>query len=416
MSGMPACGELVVIPIGTSHDALMPRTEPIRKEASGRYVVVLDTGAPGEPRRQTKRRFATYKEARAWLTTARLEVSESRYVPAQRITVGDWLELWLDGLRLAPSTVASYRKNVRLHLVPAIGSVPLQRLTGPAITAMYRELETSGRKDHQTGGLSPRTVRYIHTILKAALREAVDQGVRTDNPADKAKPPSAAAAKSPEMQAWTADQLARFLSWADTTTPDHVPGWHLLAYTGMRRGELLALRWHDVDLEHRRLSVRRSVSVVRVPGEGKRLLEGPTKGKRSRVVDLDAVTVDVLRRWRATRAGVLLQLVRDDALVFGRLEDPWRHQHPERYSARFVENQAKCRAALEADVLPSIHLHDLRHTHATLMLRAGVPVKVVSERLGHATVMITLETYAHVLPGMQSEAAAAFAAAVQRHR
>jgi len=113
----------------------------------------------------------------------------------------------------------------------------------------------------------------------------------------------------------------------------------VLAYTGMRRGELLALRWRDVDLDGRRLSVRRSVGVIRVEGEGKRLLEGPTKGKRARVVDLDVGTVEVLRRWRAERAGVLLQFAREDALVFGRLEDPSRHQHPERYSARFNEKQ-----------------------------------------------------------------------------
>jgi integrase len=216
------------------------------------------------------------------------------------------------------------------------------------------------------------------------------------------------------MQIWTGEQLARLLEWARKTCPEHVAGWHLLAYTGMRRGELLALQWRDVDLDMGRLSVRRSVGIVRVEGTGKQILEGPTKGKRARVVDLDTQTVDVLRRWRSDRAGVLLQFARDDALVFGRLEDPWRHQHAERFSARFVEKQAQCRRALGDTAPPPIHLHDLRHTHASLLLKAGVPVKVVSERLGHATVMITLETYAHVLPGMQAEAAAAFAAAVQQ--
>ena len=394
----------------------MPHSEPIRKEASGRYVVVLNTSAPGEGRRQTKRRFKTYREARAWLTEVRQQVADQQYVPPRRMTTGEWLEQWLDGLQLAPATVASYRKNVRLHLAPHIGSGQLQDLTGARLSALYRSLERTGRRDGKSGGLSARTVRYIHTILKASLREAVDQGLLATNPADRAKPPTSAAARSPEMHVWDADQLSRFLDWAREVEHDDAISWHVLAFTGMRRGELLALRWHDVDPERQRLSIRRSVGVVRVPGAGKTLLEGSTKGKRARVVDLDLGTTDILRRWRSERGTTQLAFARDDALVFGRLEDPWRHQHPERFSARFIAAQKRFNNAVAANAVRPIHLHDLRHTHASLLLKAGVPVKVVSERLGHATVMITLETYAHVLPGMQAEAAAAFAAAVSVER
>jgi integrase len=124
-------------------------------------------------------------------------------------------------------------------------------------------------------------------------------------------------------------------------------------------------------------------------------------------VDLDPETVAMLRRWRVERAGLSLQLAKDDALVFGNLEGG--HLHPERFSARFAEKLAQCQRALGREAPPAIRLHDIRHVHATLLLQAGVPVKVVSERLGYATVMITLETYAHVMPGMQSEAAATFA-------
>ena len=115
----------------------------------------------------------------------------------------------------------------------------------------------------------------------------------------------------------------------------------------------------------------------------------------------------MLPRWRVERAGLSLQLAKDDALVFGNLEGS--HLHPERFSARFAEKLVQCQRALGDQAPPVIRLHDIRHVHATLLLQAGVPVKVVSERLGHATVMITLETYAHVMPGMQSEAAATFA-------
>ncbi len=355
-----------------------------------------------------RRGYPTRKAAAEALGDINAELRKGAHVLPAKMTTGEWLDQWLDGLRLAPSTIASYRKNVRLHLRPRLGGVPLRSLTGARISAAYRDMETGGRLDHRAGeGLSPRTVRYCHTILKAALRQAVDDGLLAVNPADKAKPPTVTEAKAPEMHPWTGPQLAAFLGWAGEHAPEHLPAWHLLAYTGMRRGELLALRWRDVDLDAGRVAVRRSVGVVKVEGRGKQLLEGPTKGKRARTVDLDEQTVAMLRRWRVERATLALQLVKDDALLFGRLDGT--HQHPERFSARFVEKQAQCRRALGEQAPAAIHLHDLRHTHASLLLQAGVPVKVVSERLGHATVMITLETYAHVMPGMQAEAAATFA-------
>jgi integrase len=290
---------------------------------------------------------------------------------------------------------------------------------------VYRELEASGRQDHKSGtGLAARTVRYVHTILKAALRDAVDQGLLATNPADKAKPPSARSAKAPDIHPWTGPQLRAFLEWAEgKTTADQGPrgrgrrpapapfeAYRLLAYSGMRRGELLALRWRDLDLEYSRLSIRRAVGVVKVKGEGERLVEGPTKSTRSRVIDLDPQTIDILRQWRLDRAGLSLKLVRDDALIFATIEGDYLH--PERFSRTFVETQAQARKVLGADALPVIHLHDLRHTHASLLLASGEQVKVVSERLGHASVMITHEIYEHVMPGRQAEAAARFAAII----
>ena len=370
-----------------------------------KYTATLEDGSS---KVVLKRGFPTRKAAAEALGDINTERRRGTHVIPKRLTVGEWLDQWVEGLRLAPSTVASYRKNVRLHLKPRLGALQLQQLTGARISAAYRSMEADGRKDHKAGsGLSPRTVRYCHTILNSALADAVDQGLLSINPASKAKPPTVTQAKAPEMHPWTGAQLGVFLTWGWSTNPEHTPGWHVMAYTGLRRGELLALRWRDLDGAS--LSVRRSVSVVKVEGAGKQLLEGPTKGKKARVVDLDSQTVDVLRKWRLDRAGLSLQLVRDDALIFGNLEGGY--SHPERFSARFVEKQAQCRRKL-ATAPPAIHLHDLRHTHATLLLQAGVPVKVVSERLGHATVMITLETYAHVMPGMQAEAAATFAALI----
>lgn len=382
-------------------------TDPVTGE---RKAVLRRRGRPGGPfpDQPLKTRPDAAKELRGILT----ELDSGSYTTPTKTTVGDWLDEWVAGLRLAPSTRASYEKNVRLHIKPHIGAVQLQRLNGARISKLYRDLEAGGRQDHRSGqGLSPRTVRYVHTILKAALRKAVDQGLLVTNPADKADPPSAREARSPEIHPWTGPQLRTFLSWCRESGAAHTVAYHVLAYTGMRRGELLALRWRDVDLDTGRLSIRRSVGVVKAKGQGEKLIEGPTKSAKARVVDLDPTTVEELRGWRRDRGSIALDLVRDDALIFGNLEGDYLHPDP--FSARFVDKVDQCRRKADVDeVPPLIRLHDLRHTHASLLLASGEQIKVVSERLGHASVAITHQVYEHVMPGRQAEAAARFAAIV----
>jgi integrase len=189
------------------------------------------------------------------------------------------LDTWAAGLDKADSTVASYKKNIRLHIKPYIGAVPLASLTTAKINEMYRAPEAGGRKDHRTGeGLSVRTRQYIHTILKAALKAAVEAepALLAKNPADKARAPKAKAVKAatPEMHLWTDDQLKTFLGWSGGSSSHHT-AWYVLAMTGMRRGVLLALRWRDVDLDAGRISIRRSVGVTRTKGEGVVIPLGP---------------------------------------------------------------------------------------------------------------------------------------------
>jgi integrase len=370
-----------------------------------RKAVTRRTGPHGE-------RWTTERDAKRALREVLVAVDKGELVDPSKQLVGAYLEEWLAGLRLAPSTVASYRKNVRLHIEPYIGTVPLASLTTARIDALYRQLERGGRADHKAGeGLSPRTVRYVHTILSAGLGAAVKHHRLTRNPAATASPPTAKQARAPEMHAWTAEQLAGFLGWSAGSSLHHA-AWRLLAYTGMRRGEALALRWRDVNLDAGTVSVRRSAGVIRVKGEGAAIEEGDTKSGKPRVVDLDAATVAVLRAHRKQRGSMALQLARDDALVLGDQEG--RHLHPERFTRTFGAEVARCRKALGDSAAPVIRLHDLRHTHATLLLLAGVPVHVVSERLGHASPVITMQVYAHVLPGSQREAAELFASLIAR--
>jgi integrase len=247
-------------------------------------------------------------------------------------------------------------------------------------------------------------------IIHGVLGQAVRDGLLPRNPADAATPPTAREAKPPEMKCWTAAQLAAFGAWAAGHSQNH-PLWHALAMTGARRGELLAARWRDLDLDAGTLSIRRSAGMVRNAGAGAGVVEGDTKSGKPRVIDLDPATAAVLRAHKRERGAMALQLARDDALVFGDPEG--QHRNPEHVSRQFARDIARCREQLGADALPVIRLHDLRHTHATLLLSAREPVHVVSQRLGHASAVVTMTVYAHVLPGSQREAASLFARLVE---
>jgi integrase len=302
-----------------------------------------------------------------------------------------------------------------LHVTPYIGAVPLASVTSAKLTALYRELETSGRRDQRGERiglpLSARTVRYISTIIGAALAAAAEDEVPLleRNPNVKAKPPTAREARAPEMHPWSADQLRTFLDWSADHSQVHV-AWYVLAMTGMRRGELLALRWRDIDLDAGTISIRRSVGVIKTRGQPEQIMEGGTKTCKPRVIDLDPATTAVLRAWKSERGAIGLHLARGSSVVFGNREGGFRH--PETFSRVFRDTQERCARMLGEAAPPVIRLHDLRHSHATILLRARENVKVVSERLGHASVTVTLSTYAHVMPGDQRETAARFAALV----
>lgn len=351
--------------------------------------------------------------AEAALREQLVKVDKGDWINPSQMPVSEYLATWLDSLRLAPSTVASYRKNVRLHINPYIGKMPIASVTSTRLTALYNELEKSGRrsqKGERTGEpLSARTVRYISTIVGKAFREAVDDEVPliTRNPNAKAKPPTAKEAKSPEMRPWSAEQLRVFLDWTRENNTANFPMWHVLAFTGMRRGELLALRWKDIDLEAATISVRRSVGVIKVKGQRDQIREGDTKTCKPRVVDIDPDTVAVLRTWKRNRRAMALQLAKDDELAFGNHQGKFRH--PDTFSDVFKDNEKRCARLLGDAAPPVIRLHDLRHTHATILLRDRENVRVVSERLGHASVTVTLTVYSHVMPGDQRQAAARFA-------
>jgi len=345
--------------------------------------------------------FRTKREAER----ARIEilgrVDHGTYVVPDRRTFGTYLEReWLPAVksRLRASTLDSYTRNIRLHISPELGHLQLQSLTSAHLNCFYAEKLEYGRLDAR-GGLSPKSVRHLHGVIRKSLADALRWNLVQRNVADSADPPRLRA-HGADIKTWSAAELGAFL---DSVSGDRLYGaWVLAATTGMRRGEILGLRWVDVYLDAATVSVRQTR--VSVAYDAQASTPKTARGRRS--IALDRTTVVALR---AHRKEQLEERVLyggsyvDSGFVF---TDPsGKPIHPDRLTKLFDKH-------VKDSGLPRIRLHDLRHTHATLALAAGIQAKVVSERLGHATVAFTLDIYAHVVPALQQDAADKIAALI----
>ncbi len=379
------------------------RRGSVKQAANGSWYFVVDIGEAGE-RKQTKRRgFPTKRGAQAELTRILSSLEQQSYVAPKRQTLAAFLtETWLPAIEhtIKPSTFESYRRNIRLHVAGRpIGRRQLQQLEPADLNALYALLL---RGDDEHRPLSARSVAYIATILHRAFRDAVRWQALVRNPVEVSDPPRPSA--KPEMRTWRAHELAAFLAG---TSEDRLSGaWWLLATTGMRRGEVLGLRWSDVDLDAGSLRITRTLITTDVQRKGEPGMAWgtPKTAKGRRTVALDPATVSALRQHRARQLEERLALgagYTDEDLVVCLVDG--RPLHPKTLSYYFERETRRLG-------LPPIRLHDLRHTHATLALQAGVHPRVVQERLGHANVSITLDTYSHVDLDMQAAAAARVAA------
>ena len=322
------------------------------------------------------------------LTKAMADRDDGLVFDADNLKVGEYLERWLvdsvlDTVR--PTTYERYEQIVRIHVRPALGSVKLKNLTPVHVRGLYREkLEA---------GLSARTVQYIHVTLHKALKQAVQDGLIPRNATEAVKAPQV---RREEMRPLSAEQVKVLL---EVARGDRLEALYVLAiHTGLRQGELLGLKWEDVDLESGTLRVRRTL----VTAKGGPVLTAPkTKGSR-RSVKLTQGAVEALRSHlkhqlqEIDRAG---SLWRENGLMFA-------SESGEPLDRRYLTS-CRYKALLKRAELPMIRFHDLRHTCATLLLSKNVNPKIVSEMLGHASIAITLDTYSHVLPNMRDQAAAA---------
>ncbi|MEV6040744.1 site-specific integrase [Nonomuraea sp. NPDC052116] len=370
------------------------------------YFAVQVRGLDGQRQRVRQGGYADPEEAQE---AGRALAAADRDGAGAGCTLGQWLARWLatkDALR--PSTRQGYAAHIRLYLIPQLGRILLHQLTSRDVNGL---LATLASRPSATGRrLSPATVVRIHATLRTALNAAVRTRLIPLNPANGAELPRPRrphpvvwtvgrtarwqqAGERPAVAVWTEQQLAAFL--ADVAQDRLYAAWWLAALRGLRRGELAGLRWTDVDLQAAELTVAKQ----RVHADGQVVVGPPKSAASCRVVALDAETVRVLRRHRerqeelSARAGTRW---RDSGYVFTTADGaPLR---PDYLTGRF-------RRLVAASGQPPIRLHDLRHGAATLALAARTDLKVVQAMLGHASIVLTADTYVSVLPEVAHQAA-----------
>ena len=362
--------------------------KPVAHKCRGSWSYVVDAGREAGGRRVqlTKGGFATRAEARQALR----QVADQMRVGVGHtagLMVAEYLELWLAGKRrLRPSTAKSYGEHIRLYLAPEIGGVRLNALSAQHIDDMYTRIAAQPRRRP----MSPATVRRVHSTLRTALNAALRRRLIPYNPAGQVELP--AEHRSPVV-VWSPEQLREFLS---SIRDDRLYAlFHVVALTGMRRGEVCGLRWEDVDFDSRVVRVRQQV--VQLAG---RCHIGPPKTKSgTRTIALDRGTAEVLRAHRCRQN---LERDRwgdawvDSGLVFTREDGTLLLPNHVTYHFRALVQRAG---------LPIIRFHGLRHTAASVALAAGVAMKTVSDRLGHSSTAITADLYTHVSPAVAQDAA-----------
>jgi len=381
-------------PNGSSADDI--RMAYIVTRNSRFYVVAYDGIDPltGRERRRWHPAGASRTDAEAISATLDAATAPPADASTRSLTVGRFLtEQWMLRRRtqLRATTAHRYEWMIANYINPRIGDIHLRGLRVEHVDRLYHDLLTSGSR---TGGeLASKTVYDVHVIIRSSLSDALRRSLIGSNVALMAHAPRAQARARCGPETWTAGQLRHYL--ASAAHLRLYPALHVAATTGMRRGELAGLRWGDWQHDNHRISIARSRQVV-----GGQSVEVPVKTRTSRrCIDLDPTTETILGCWRRTQR-------RDGHPV--ELDDPIFTNtagcavHPESISQLFDRHLAR------TDI-PRIRFHDLRHTHASLLVAAGTPIKVVSERLGHAHPGFTMATYQHLIPGMSATAALDFA-------
>jgi integrase len=363
------------------------------KDGSTSYQVIVPykDNNTGEWR-QLWRTTRGKRQAQTLRTKLLGEVSKDNYSKPSKMTVEKYLGEWLKGLpgMVSPRTVELYTYMCKIHLIPVLGNCPLSQLRAAQIQSLY------GAKID--AGLSARTVQLIHVTLHKALKAAVKTGLMTVNPCDNVSQPKP---QQKQMKIMQQQDIGRFLEEAKKGS--YYALFHCYLFTGCRRSELLAITWDDVDLKKKTLSINRSMQFV-----GRKVsYKSPKTNSSRRLIDLSPESCRVLKEHRKYQIRIRkesdLPKVKGSDLVFCRFDNS--SYLPDGITHSWMKLSKRCGV--------NVNLHSARHLHATTLLRAGVNIKMIQARLGHASINTTLNLYAHVTPGMGKSAALAFEDAVK---
>ena len=375
----------------------------------GNYYIAMEWYHNGE--RKTKSlsvrkelgldRPAKKKEANALRDKIMHEQRQGIYVEPSSKLFGEFIEEWIEGHKynIKITTYESYKSKIVNHIVPELGNIPLSSLRQSHIKSFYSKKLQEGRKDGKEGGLSNRVVRYMHTIMGAALDAAIEDELIVKNVVKAVTPP---AHIKPAIEYWDWSLAKKFL---ESTRKDR---YHLFYYiglsTGMARGEILGLRWQDINWKKNTISIRQSV----VPVKGASIIQPSLKTKsRERTLDVSENFISKFKQHKKKQSEELLALGiknPNDLIFLTTRGTVLRPRDIDSYLERAIKRFNKNRKPNQSK-LNRISSHGLRHTYATHLLEEGVHPKIVSERLGHGSVQVTLDTYSHVLPRLQKEVA-----------
>ena len=376
----------------------------LRKRSKNSWTYVIDTGRDPETgkRKQVSRSVpGTKKDAERVMNQHIAQMQRGGYIEPSNMSFGDYIRQWFEDHALVntrPTTIRGYHSIVYRHLIPKLGSIPLGRLTAIHLQKYYAGLLKGGRADGRDGGLSEQTIKHHHEVISTSLEQAVRLELLGRSVAKMVTPPSVTPHQAKDL---TPEKANRLLEAARETI------WHcaihLALYTGLRRSTILGLRWRDMEFERRCLHITQALHKI----QGKVILREPKSKQSRQPIELDDGTVNMLRHHRETKEADAAHLgyeITDDTLVCSHFErrclDPSAFSH------------AVPRIAKKAG-LGHITLHELRHTHATILLKAGTHPKVVQDRLGHSTISVTMDRYSHAIPSMQREAVAKFSEQMQ---
>ena len=366
----------------------------IRQRKDGRWEGKVTVGIDYKTGKPIRKSFAckTRKEVQEKVDKIKVEKAIGTFVISSKITLGEWLDQWLNvypKYTVRIGTWESYETYIRVHIKPTLGCIPLQELRPLHLQELYNKKLVSGRV--KTGGkLSPKTVGYIHVVLHMALEQAVIEKLVSNNVAKLVKRPKQT---KHEITPLTIEEIKIFLA-ATKSHRFHVP-FLVECHTGLRRGELLGLRWKDIDFGNKTLSVNQSLIRTRQQGL---IMSEPKTAKSKRTIPIAEEVIDMLKQHKAKQNQNKLiagSAYNDTGLVFSsELGNPI---DPRNFTEQFER-------MLEQAGLRRVRFHDMRHSHATMLLMQNVQPKIIQERLGHSTIAMTMDTYSHLLPGMQEEA------------